>query len=138
MEWNEFIVFQRWALSTGYADHLSIDRINLNGNYTPDNCKWSTAKEQSRNKRSNHIVEGKTVAEWAEITGIKYQTLVSRLNSGASLQEAIRPTEARKTLGEIAAEHDMNLWTLKARLHRGMSLAEALETPVSRRRKKAP
>lgn len=50
-EWKEFEPFRDWALANGYDDKLTIDRIDNDGNYCPENCKWSTQKEQARNKK---------------------------------------------------------------------------------------
>lgn len=54
-EWLEFVPFRQWALSNGYGDNLTIERINNNGNYEPLNCKWATCKEQSRNTRRTKL-----------------------------------------------------------------------------------
>lgn len=97
-EWKDFSVFREWAMSTGYdenAEHgiCTIDRIDVNGDYAPDNCRWVTMKIQCRNKRGSHIVEyngeKKTVAEWSEITGINYNTLLRRINSGWDVERAL-------------------------------------------------
>ena len=50
-QWGEFRAFHDWALSSGYAPHLTIDRIDNDGNYEPNNCRWATHLTQSRNKR---------------------------------------------------------------------------------------
>ena len=51
-EWlSDFNAFALWALSNGYEEHLTIDRIDVNGNYCPSNCRWITNAEQQRNKR---------------------------------------------------------------------------------------
>ena len=70
-EWkDDFQAFYDWAMSHGYSDHLTIDRIDVNGNYCPENCRWATQREQQRNKRDNTRVsfngQIKTVSEWAK------------------------------------------------------------------------
>lgn len=57
-EWkNSFENFYSWAKENGYKENLTIDRIDVNGNYCPENCRWITNKEQQNNKRNNHIIE---------------------------------------------------------------------------------
>jgi hypothetical protein len=55
-EWkNDFQVFYDWAMSHGYSDELTIDRIDVNGNYEPSNCRWATWKEQRANQRKGNV-----------------------------------------------------------------------------------
>ena len=51
---NNFADFQNWSMSHGYRDNLTIDRIDVNGNYSPDNCRWVTMAEQNKNKRAQN------------------------------------------------------------------------------------
>lgn len=94
-EWrNDFQVFYNWAMSNGYSDELTIDRIDNNGNYEPDNCRWVDNRTQAVNKRTNHLVtiEGvtKSLKEWSEIFCINYQTVQDRLKRGWSEEKALK------------------------------------------------
>lgn len=93
IEWEHFESFRDWALSNGYLENLTLDRINNDGNYEPKNCRWITRAEQNLNTRQNHFITyaGKTytMKEWADILGIKYATLKSRLDCyGWTIEEA--------------------------------------------------
>jgi hypothetical protein len=84
-EWaNSFEAFRDWALANGYRDDLTLDRKDANGDYRPDNCRWSTWKEQENNRRNNHLLthggKTQTMTQWAEETGILYPTLAARIN----------------------------------------------------------
>jgi hypothetical protein len=91
-EWeSNFIAFYEWTKENGYNETLSLDRIDVNGNYEPSNCRWVTMKVQERNRRDNVFItyqgETKTIAEWSEITGICYPTLKWRYHKGYPLEK---------------------------------------------------
>lgn len=93
-EWkNSFQNFKEWAVNNGYADNLTLDRINNNGNYEPSNCRWVTNKQNTNNTRRNRLLtyngETHTMSEWCEIIGIKLQTLSARIYRGWSVDDAI-------------------------------------------------
>lgn len=73
--------FANWAFSVGYNETLSIDRINPDANYSPDNCRWITMFEQAGNKRNTHFLEinGEidTVANWSKKLNISYWNLLN-------------------------------------------------------------
>ena len=102
-EWEKFENFYIWAIKNGYKDNLSIDRINVNGNYEPSNCRWVTSKQQQLNKRNTpHITfnhHTHTLLEWSVITGINISTLRKRIfNYGWSIEDAltIQPSSCKK------------------------------------------
>lgn len=92
-EWkNNSKAFYNWALSNGYQEGLTIDRIDNNGNYEPSNCKWATMKEQSRHRRNSRLVEynGKAqcISAWAEELGVREGLLRDRLRANWSIEKA--------------------------------------------------
>lgn len=82
-EWLDFAVFSEWAYSNGYEEGLTIDRIDNNGNYCPENCRWVSYTVNNRNRRNTLFLyfdgEIKALIEWAEILKIPYSTLEARL-----------------------------------------------------------
>lgn len=89
---NDYQKFKEWALENGYSSKLSIDRIDVNGNYTPENCKWSTPKEQANNRRNSIRVTYKnktrTLAEWSEVLNMNYSCLYGRIKGGWEIELA--------------------------------------------------
>lgn len=91
---NSFESFRDWAMDNGYVDDLTIDRIDSDGNYEPSNCRWVGKLTQDNNRNSNKKIEinGElhTIAEWARISGVKYETIRSRLSRGKSGNDLIK------------------------------------------------
>jgi hypothetical protein len=107
-EWDQFEPFYEWAMANGYSDNLSIDRIDVNGNYEPSNCRWVTMAEQAKNKTTNrHLIingENKTITEWSKITGIDIATISWRIKQGRNNEEAL--TKLKKTIKVSMVDHD--------------------------------
>lgn len=94
-EWlDDFYSFRDWAEKSGYADNLTLDRINVDKNYEPSNCRWVSSKKQNNNRRNNVVVtyngETMTLHELSEkYTNFSYKTLWARINNGWDLCDAI-------------------------------------------------
>ena len=92
-EWLSYEPFRDWALQNGYSAELSIDRIDNNKGYCPENCRWTTQKVQSNNTRKNRIIEcdgtSHTLAEWGDITGINATTIAYRIKKGMTVRDAL-------------------------------------------------
>lgn len=84
-EWQKFEGFAKWAMESGYAEGLSIERIDIDKGYEPANCRWITKKEQCLNRSDTHLITAfgktQTIKEWADETGIRYDTIERRINS---------------------------------------------------------
>lgn len=98
-EWkNSFISFYDWSIKNGYDENAergqcTIDRIDVNGNYEPNNCRWATIKQQANNTRRNHLIKynGKTqtVSQWANELGVEPDSIFNRLQKGFTEEEAL-------------------------------------------------
>lgn len=103
-EWSRepdgFKNFSEWALSNGYKGDLSIDRINNDGGYSPNNCRWVDAIIQSNNKRTNvfkeYMGEVHTIGEWAKIKNLEYSLLYHRFKKGWEIGKALNTPPRRK------------------------------------------
>lgn len=94
-EWcNSFEAFRNWAMVNGYSDDLTIDRIDTDGNYCPDNCRWVEWGVQNSNQRSNVVIElngvRHTAAQWADIMGISRDCIYKRVRRGKSVDEILK------------------------------------------------
>ena len=93
-EWkNSFEAFQSWAFANGYNEKLTIDRIDNNGDYYPENCRWADVYTQANNKSTNVYLtmnnETHTAAEWSRITGIQAPTIRKRIKKGWSVEDTL-------------------------------------------------
>lgn len=149
-EWSEsFEIFYEWAMNNGYKEGLTLDRVDVNGNYEPNNCKWATRKEQSRNTRKtiyatvNNIT--KDLNTWADELGVSRETLYRRVHKlHWTPEEAVIGKHKNitqytaygmsKSLKEWAEYLDMNLSTLESRIYNGWSIEKAITTPINHKK----
>ena len=92
-EWLKFENFRDWAFANGYEENLTLDRIDNQDIYKPENCRWTTMKVQGNNRSNNNIViyqnKQYTVAELADCVGIKYHTLLDRISKWKDIERAV-------------------------------------------------
>lgn len=90
---SDFMTFYNWAMNNGYSDKLSIDRLDVNGNYEPNNCRWVNQKVQLRNTRRTIIIkignQEKCLKDWCAVYNKPYSTVCGRIKSGYSKTNAL-------------------------------------------------
>lgn len=144
-EWEDFHNFEKWALKNGFKGHLTIDRIDTNGNYEPSNCRWVDQRVQQNNRRNNRMIVYKnkeyTLSELSRMAGLDSETLAVRLSSGMSVNDAVsKPLHYNRimvsvdgvdySLLEKCSKLNLPYKTIYARVKRGWSTERALNTPV--------
>ena len=141
-----WLSFKKWALENGYSESLTIDRIDTNGDYSPQNCRWVTRKVQANNVRTNRFITyngvTKTLSEWSDTLKIGYKVLESRLNRyGWSVERAFETKDncnfkmivyknKRQSLKEWCNELGLNYSKIRSRLNNyHWTIERAFETP---------
>lgn len=152
IEGNSYHNFKDWALQNGYKDNLTIDRIDVNGDYEPSNCRWISLKEQANNRRNTIIIENKdgvkkSLAQWCEVFNISHGTALDRYNKGYSFDKIFQKHSMLsslylvdgeyKTIAELSRIYNVNHNTLRDRVKKyNMSIEEALTKPNKKQSKK--
>lgn len=146
-EWRDsFSAFREWAIQTNYDEtamygDCTLDRINVDGNYEPDNCRWVSEKVQQNNRRDNNRItfngETHTLSEWSHITGITQNTLSARLRHGWDIEKTLTMPQkeivyleyqgVRKRLTAWAKELGISRNILGARRRAGWTDKEIIE-----------
>lgn len=108
---DRWLSFENFISDMGKKpDGTSLDRIDNNGNYCPENCRWATYKTQSNNKRTNRLIEYmnriQTLSQWCDELGLIYGRVQQRLDKGASLCDAFTKPFRRYSRKRVAVEHD--------------------------------
>lgn len=136
-EWKKYENFRDWAMSSGYEYGLTIERIDANGDYCPENCKWIPLGEQARNRTTTKWVDydGKrmSLAEAAELAKLPYKEVHLRIKNGWSVYDALHtPLQYNPdNLHQKCVELGLNYHTIYNRVYSlGWSEERALNTPI--------
>lgn len=146
-EWlNSYESFKEWALNNGYREDLTLDRIDVNGDYSPNNCRWVSMKVQQNNRTNNHFItyngKTKTLTQWCEELNLPYYKIRMRIDYGNWTPEKAFETTENARLQMITYnnktqhlqawcdELGLNYKTVWIRIKRGWSVKDAFEKKV--------
>lgn len=129
-EWIEsYETFRDWAMNNGYNNSLTLDRIDVNGNYCPENCRWITNKEQQNNRRNNvkYTFNGETLtlSQWSDKLGICYKTLQKRIRNWGVERAFSTPVKADPVI-DITGQKFNRLYVLSLVSTKGGAMFECL------------
>ncbi|QPY77399.1 helix-turn-helix DNA binding domain protein [Bacillus phage Anthos] len=146
-----FLAFYNWSNNNGYQEGLTLDRIDVDGDYEPSNCRWITNKQQQSNRTNNRLMTlngvTKTITEWSESLGGKPTLVQGRLDLGWSEEDALtKPVTNMKSnqygvklveyqgkkqsMKDWADEVGLPYHTLARRLNKGWDIDRAMTTPL--------
>ena len=151
-EWKRLKSFKEWAMKNGYQIGLSIERIDVNGNYCPDNCKWIPLEDQAKNTRRSYknkllTYNGTTLnyIEWSEMIGIPVESFAAKVASKRRTSlEQINPFDLaiKRPKGKLVTidgeTNNLTFWLSKYgisresyrnRIRKGMTPVEAITAP---------
>lgn len=143
-EWHDYDVFREWALSHGYNDDLTIDRIDNSKGYSPDNCRWIPSSQQAANQTTNKIITidgvSHIMSEWCRVYGINPGTVWHRIDDGWDPVKAITTPLISKThmityngktqsIRDWSEETGIPLNTLRLRFHSKWPVEKMLTQP---------
>ncbi len=137
-EWKDnFWAFESWANNSGYADGLTIDRIDNNGDYSPSNCRWRTIRQQNKNKRNILLIDGMTQPEYCKSKGVVLEHDIDKFRNGYEIEEIqsiIKERRYNKQLSELCKEKGVHLSFVKECLSNGYSLFEIFNGEIPKKR----
>ena len=101
-EWQEYVVFKKWALENGYRQGLFLNRRDIDGDFTPNNCFWDNKRERPRRSSNEHLItyngETHNIKEWSKMLGVKPTTICGRISRGLPVDKVLSEKKTNKEL----------------------------------------
>lgn len=142
-EWQDYGAFLEWAKKNGYREDLSIDRMDNDKGYSPDNCRFADSFTQSQNRRNVIKYNGKCLKQYCREHALSYGAVLSRLQNGWTVKDAVtKPIQPRaggrmiagQNLAQYCRQHNLSYYAIHKRITKyGWSIEDAISTPLQKR-----